>query len=113
MRSYHFLQHLLRGHKVTMYAIASPLPNEADTSIPRWSSFRQNLFQIPRSGYVRNAVEGLFSRLPLQVKLYKSRNLMRALAQAKFGPQAIIEASRNMELYDEEVGFEPCRRGIH
>ncbi|MEJ2369149.1 MAG: agmatinase [Acidobacteriota bacterium] len=32
---------------------------------------------------------------------------------AKFGPQAIIEASRNMELYDEEVGFEPCRRGIH
>jgi agmatinase len=30
----------------------------------------------------------------------------------KFGPRAIIEASRNMELYDEEVGFEPCEAGI-
>jgi len=31
----------------------------------------------------------------------------------KFGPRAIIEASRNMELYDEELGFEPCEAGIH
>ncbi len=31
----------------------------------------------------------------------------------KFGPRAIIEASRNMELYDEEVGFEPSDAGIH
>jgi agmatinase len=31
----------------------------------------------------------------------------------KFGPRAIIEASRNMELYDEELGFEPCDAGIH
>lgn len=31
----------------------------------------------------------------------------------KFGPSAIIEASRNMELYDEELGFEPSDRGIH
>ncbi len=31
----------------------------------------------------------------------------------KFGPKAIIEASRNMELYDEEVGFEPSDAGIH
>jgi agmatinase len=31
----------------------------------------------------------------------------------KFGPGAIIEASRNMELYDEELAFEPCRAGIH
>lgn len=31
----------------------------------------------------------------------------------KFGPRAIIEASRNMELYDEELGFEPCESGIH
>jgi agmatinase len=30
----------------------------------------------------------------------------------KFGPRAIIEASRNMELYDEELGFEPCEAGI-
>jgi agmatinase len=31
----------------------------------------------------------------------------------KFGPGAIIEASRNMELYDEELGCEPCEAGIH
>lgn len=31
----------------------------------------------------------------------------------KFGPAAIIEASRNMELYDEELGFDPCSAGIH
>jgi agmatinase len=31
----------------------------------------------------------------------------------KFGPRAIIEASRNMELYDEEAGFEPSGAGIH
>lgn len=30
----------------------------------------------------------------------------------KFGPRAIIEASRNMELYDEELGFDPCDAGI-
>ncbi len=32
---------------------------------------------------------------------------------AKFGPRAIIEASRNMELYDEEAGAEPSEAGIH
>ena len=32
---------------------------------------------------------------------------------AKLGPRAIIEASRNMELYDEELGCEPCRAGIY
>ncbi len=31
----------------------------------------------------------------------------------KFAPAAIIEASRNMELYDEETGLEPCAAGIH
>lgn len=29
------------------------------------------------------------------------------------GPHAIISASRNMELYDEELGWEPARVGIH
>ena len=29
------------------------------------------------------------------------------------GPGAIIEASANMELYDEELGREPCEVGIH
>lgn len=31
----------------------------------------------------------------------------------KFGPRAIIEASRNMELYDDELGSEPCDAGIY
>lgn len=31
----------------------------------------------------------------------------------KLGPRAILESSRNMELYDEELGFEPCEAGIH
>lgn len=31
----------------------------------------------------------------------------------KFGPRAIVEASRNMELYDEETGREPSGAGIH
>ncbi|HRT27047.1 MAG TPA: arginase family protein, partial [Syntrophales bacterium] len=29
------------------------------------------------------------------------------------GPQAILEASGNMELYDEELGGETYRAGIH
>ncbi|MBN1504929.1 MAG: agmatinase family protein [Candidatus Eisenbacteria bacterium] len=32
---------------------------------------------------------------------------------SKDGPQAIISASRNMELFDEELGFSPCTFGIH
>ncbi len=31
----------------------------------------------------------------------------------RYGPAAILEASRNMELYDEELGAEPYRHGIH
>ncbi len=31
----------------------------------------------------------------------------------KLGPKAIIEASRNMELYDEETDLTPCEAGIH
>lgn len=29
------------------------------------------------------------------------------------GPDALIEASRHMEIYDEELGLEPCEVGIH
>ena len=29
------------------------------------------------------------------------------------GPDAILRASEQIELYDEELGFEPCRVGIH
>jgi len=31
----------------------------------------------------------------------------------KLGPEAIIDASRNLELYDEEIGGETCMIGIH
>src|SRR5579864_4975205 len=29
------------------------------------------------------------------------------------GPRAIVDASRNLELYDEELGVETCAIGIH
>jgi len=32
---------------------------------------------------------------------------------AENGPRAIIEASRNLELFDPELGLEPCCEGIH
>ncbi len=32
---------------------------------------------------------------------------------ASRGPDAILRASEQIELYDEELGFEPCRAGIH
>lgn len=35
------------------------------------------------------------------------------LAGSREGPQAIIAASRNMELFDEELDLEPCSVGIH
>lgn len=35
------------------------------------------------------------------------------LSGSKEGPQAIISASRNMELFDEELGFSPSTQGIH
>lgn len=81
VRSYHFLRHLLQSHQVTMYAIASPRPVDSNTYLPRLSELDQNLFQIPRLGYVRNAIGGLFSKLPLQTRLYKSGELTEALAR--------------------------------
>jgi agmatinase len=35
------------------------------------------------------------------------------LAGSREGPQAIISASRNMELFDEALGLEPSRVGVH
>lgn len=32
---------------------------------------------------------------------------------ARFGPRAIIDASRNLEVYDDELDLEVCERGIH
>ncbi len=32
---------------------------------------------------------------------------------ARFGPQAILDASREIELFDDELAHEPCNVGIH
>ncbi len=64
-----------------MYAIASPLANKTPDGNWQLPGLKQNLFRIPMLGYVRNACEAVFSGLPLQVKLYKSNELLRSLAQ--------------------------------
>lgn len=78
-RSYHFLRHLLHCHQVTMYAIKSSLSNHATTHLPRLSQLNENLFQISQSGYIRNALGGFLSKLPLQARLFNSRELAQAL----------------------------------
>lgn len=35
------------------------------------------------------------------------------LSGSREGPQAVISASRSMELFDDELGFLPCSQGIH
>lgn len=81
VRSYHFLRHLLRRHQVTVYAIRSPLPEGANATYTRLTGLNQNLFEISQFGYARNALEGVFSRHPLQTRLYKSSELTQALEQ--------------------------------
>jgi glycosyltransferase involved in cell wall biosynthesis len=71
---------LLRSHEVILYAIGSPLPGGTNTRVQDLHGLEERLFRIPPRGYAWNAVKGIFSRLPLQVKLYESRALARALS---------------------------------
>jgi sugar transferase (PEP-CTERM/EpsH1 system associated) len=79
-RSYHMLRHLLRKHRVTLYAIASPLPKAEGTRPEELAGVEEKHFRISRLGYAWNALKGLFSKLPMQVKLYENHELRKALA---------------------------------
>jgi len=80
-RAYRFLKQLLRSHEVTLYAIESRLRGRADFSNAEPLGLTNRRFRISPVGYGWNAVKGLFSRVPLQVKLYESNELVRALAR--------------------------------
>jgi len=81
LRAYYFLRHLARSHEVTLYAIGSPLPGTVNSNAPELSGLERKRFRISPMGYVWNALKGLVSDLPLQAKLYDSRNLRRALSR--------------------------------
>lgn len=81
VRSYHFLQHLLRNHQVTMYAIGSFPPGKASLDLQQLNGLNRNVFKISQLGYARNIIGSLFSSLPLQVGLYDSHELANALAR--------------------------------
>lgn len=81
VRSYYFLQHLLRNHQVTMYAIGSLPPGNGSVNQQQLKGLNQNFFKISHLGYTRNIVGGLFSSLPLQVGLYDSREMANSLAR--------------------------------
>ena len=79
MRAHHVLRHLLRSHEVTLYAIGSPSGAHRELGDVEPVGLEKRLFRISPAGYSWNAVKGLFSRLPFQVKLYENGELLRAL----------------------------------
>ena len=79
LRAHYILQHLLRSHEVTLYAIGSPLRASRALSDVEPAGLKKRLFRISPAGYAWNAVKGLFSRLPFQVKLYENGEFLRAL----------------------------------
>jgi len=79
LRAHHVLRHLLRSHEVTLYAIGSPSGAHRELGDVEPVGLEKRLFRISPAGYSWNAVKGLFSRLPFQVKLYENGELLRAL----------------------------------
>lgn len=79
LRAYYVLRHLLRSHEVTLYAIGSPLGAHRELGDVEPVGLEKRLFRISPAGYGWNAVKGLFSDLPFQVKLYENGELLRGL----------------------------------
>jgi len=78
-RAHYVLRYLLRSHEVTLYAIGSPLRTHRELGDVEPVGLEKRLFRISPAGYGWNALKGLFSRLPFQVKLYESGEFLRAL----------------------------------
>lgn len=81
LRSYHFLRHLSRRHQVSMYSIATPVPNGRKSGLPPLTGLEENLFPLSHLGYARNVLKGLFSSLPIQVRLFEAGQLVSRLAR--------------------------------
>lgn len=79
MRVYYTLRHLLRSHEVTLFTLASaPKTNYENTHLAL-PGLHQRAFPMRKGAYALNGATALFSALPLQVRLYESRNLAQAL----------------------------------
>ena len=81
LRAFHFLRHLQRSHAVTLYAIGSALQKDQTAPPPEFASLKQRLFHLSPLRYGWNALKGLISDAPLQVRLYEARDLRRALRE--------------------------------
>ena len=79
LRAYYMLRHMLRTHQVTLYALASPLPGGDELVPDELSPLDRKFFRLSKVGYAWNAARGFFSHLPLQVKLYESKELYQVL----------------------------------
>jgi len=79
LRAFHILRHLQRSHEVTLYALGSALGKDQTSTPPEFVGLKQRLFRLSPLRYGWNALRGLVSDLPLQVKLYETAELRHAL----------------------------------
>jgi glycosyltransferase involved in cell wall biosynthesis len=80
-RAFHVLRHLVRSHEVIVYALDSSLARADGSRSPELARMVEKRFQVSTAGYGWNAVKGLFSGMPFQVRLYDCASLRRALAE--------------------------------
>lgn len=79
MRAYYTLRFLLQAHEVTLYSIAPGSQLNGQNNHPDCPGLRQRIFPIGKSAFIRNGAAALFSRLPLQTRLYDCPDLIRSL----------------------------------
>jgi len=79
VRAFHVIRHLLKGHRVRVYAIGSPLRGSAEEDSAHLMDCERRIFPMHRAAYAWNVLKGLISELPLQVKLYETPRLLQGL----------------------------------
>jgi sugar transferase (PEP-CTERM/EpsH1 system associated) len=91
MRVYYTLRHLLRSHEVTLYALDSQVKLNEGSRRPDLPGLQQKIFSMGKAAYAWNGVRGLFSGLPLQVKLYECTDFIQALdAEVRAGAYDLL-----------------------